>query len=275
MPWKPFSKEAKTNSDSFTADNPEKKKLIVIVVVSAILIVGLPVLLVIKNRPDAYTRSATEAAKKFTPNAKVKQVKVAGGFAIATVTDPTSDGQIYAGNMTIFKVNEDGSMTQIASGSAFSPLDLLELGIPFATQAELLGSNINEVMQNLAAACGFNGGDAPGYGGFGASFEPEKWQIDSGTFDDLRQVLTASISNKNAETNSDDKVICVLATKNNSNATTDLNTYISTFTLELQFITRSGAVSTHPLSFSIGPKQFREYTLDGQKLPYNPSKNYF
>jgi hypothetical protein len=271
MSWNPFSKSNQTYN---TQDNPGKKKLITIAVVSVVLVLGIPVFVALRNRPDDYTRSATEAARKVAPHAKVRNLKVAGGFAIATVSDSTAEGQLYAGNMTIFKINEDKSMTQIASGSSFTPLDLLELGIPLETQVELVGGNMDQIVQTLAGVCGYNGIDAPGYIGFDSSFEPDKWEIDSGMLSNLTQVLTDTLSNKNAAAKSDEKIVCVRATKNNSNAITDTKTYISTFTLELQFITRGGAITTHVLTFSIGPKYYQSYTLDGQKLTYIPNQNY-
>lgn len=274
MSWSLFSKSNQTDNGSFGPGNPKKKKLITIVVVVLVLVLGVFVFTKLQSKPDDYTRRATEAARKENPNAKVKDVKVAGGFAIATVSDPTATGQLRAGNMTVFKINEDESMTQIASGSSFTPLDLLELGIPLATQAELTGTDIDRVTKNLAGVCGYGGIDAPGYNGFERSFDPDEWQIDSGMLGSLRQVLTADISNKNAREKPSEKVICVNATRNNSNATTDMKTYISTFTLELQFISNGGAVTNHTFTFSVGPKQYRSYTLDGQKLNYTADPNY-
>lgn len=268
MPWNPFSQyNNKTNADLYTEGGYEKKKLIAAVFFVSILFMGFVVLaVVIQTKRDRYTRAATAAARKETPNAKAKNVKVAGGFAMATVSDSTAESQIRSGNTTIFRVNEDGSMTQIASGSSFSTLDLLELGIPLATQAELTETETNKVKQRLASDCGYNGGDAPGYSGFGGSFNPNGWQIDAGTSYNLERVLTAVVSDKNTNAKPDDKIICLNVTKKNSNVTTDMKTYISTFTLELQFITSEGAITTHPFTFSIGPKYYRNYTLDGKEI---------
>ena len=268
MSWNLLSRNTGEYGDSFTQTNPTKKKKLLIIIIVLGVLVSVPILATLRNRPDKYTQSATEAARKETPNAEVKDVRVAGGFAVATVSDPTAKSQIRSGNMTIFRVNEDGSMTQIASGNAFTPLDLLGLGIPLATQAELMGKSLDQTVQNLAGSCGHNGGDAPGYSGFEGSFDPDNWQIDSGTLSNLLQVLTATISNKNANVEPNEKIVCITAEKNNSKATTNMKTYISTFTIELRFIKGSGEISNHTLTFAIGPNYYQNYTLDGQKLTY-------
>ncbi len=215
---------------------------------------------------DKYTKAATAAARRVTPNAVVSNVKAAGGFALATVSDPTAQSQAKAGNVTIFKVNSDGSMTQIANGSYFSPIDLLGFGIPLATQAKLIGQNLTQVQRDLAGACGFSGGSSPGFTGFNGSFNPGGWQIDAATLDGLEQALTATISNKNTEANNGEKVICVNATREKSNANTNKQTYISAFTLELQFISSNGTLTSHMFTFAVGPNYYRSYTLDGQKI---------
>lgn len=267
MPWNPFSQNNnKTTADLYTQSGYEKKKLVAVAIIIGVLIGVVVVTVVVQSRRDRYTRAATAAARKETPNAKAKDVRVAGGFAIATVSDSTAESQIRSGNMTIFKVHEDGSMTQIASGSSFSPIDLLELGIPLTAQAELTVTDINQVKQDLANACDYSGANAPGYNGFGGSFEPDNWQIDSGTLANLEQVLSAAVGDKNAVAKPEEKVICIKATRENSTVTTDMKTYISTFTLKLEFITGDGVLTTHPFTFSIGPNYYRNYTLDGQKI---------
>lgn len=268
-----FSRNNRVGNGSYNPSNPGRKKLVIIAVLLVVLFVGVPVVLTLRNKPDKYTQSATEAARKEIPNAEVRDVRVAGGFAIAIVSDPTSKSQIRDGNMTIFKVNEDGSMTMLASGSSFTPLDLLALGMPLATQAEFKGTSVDQVKQNLSSVCGYDGFDIPGYSGFGGTFEPDRWQIDSGTLDDLEQALTAVIGSKNTMAKSpEEKIICVNATKNKSNAVTDMKTYISTFTLELQFVSGGGVMTTHKFTFSIGPNYYKSYTLDGQKLSSESSQ---
>lgn len=240
------------------------------IVIGAIVVIGVVVLGVYfslsQDGQDKYTKSATAAARKKDPNAEVRNVKVAGGFALATVSDPTAEGQENTGNMTIFKVNGDGSMTQLANGSSFSPIDLLGFGIPLATQAKLTGHSLTQVQQNLAGTCGYDGGSAPGYIGFDGSFDPGGWQIDAATLDGLEQALTNVVGNNNAGLKNDQKIICVSATRDNSNATTDKQTYISTFTLDLQFITGDGTITDHVFTFATGPHYYRGYTLDGQKV---------
>lgn len=255
------------NGNLYTGGGYDKKRLsiVVVVFVSALVIISI-LIFVFRGGQDKYTQSATAAARKVTPNAKVSDLKVAGGFALASVNSPTASGQGKSGNLTVFRVNPDSSMTQIADGSSFGPVDLLELGIPLATQAQLTKSDVTQVKQNFANQCGYNGDNAPGYRSFGGSFSPGEWQIDAFTLDGLEQALTTVIRSKNANAKSDEKVICINATREKSNAATDRQTYISTFTLELQFITGDGTVTPHIFTFAVGPNYYRSYTLDGRKL---------
>ena len=243
-----------------------KKPLLIIIILIVSLIVFAVYLLLSSSEQDKNTKAAEDAARKVTPNAEVRNVKVADGFAIAIVSDPTADGQAKAGTTTIFKVNQDGSMTQIASSSDFSPIDLLGLGMPLATQAKLAGRNLTQAQQDLAGMCGYSGGNVPGYFGFNGSFNPDGWQISATSLDGIEQALTAEISNKNAQAKDGEKVICVNVTKDKSNATTDLKKYTSTFTLELQLIAGNGTVSAHTFTYALGPNHFTSYTLDGQKI---------
>lgn len=260
-----------TYNNLYTSGGYEKAKLIkLLLIVAGVLAASIILVLSIQflkpeSQQDKYTKSATAAAKKQTPNAKVRDVKVAGGFALAIVSDPSAEGQASAGNTTVFKVNKDGSMIQIANGSSFSPLDLLELDIPLPTQAKLTGSSIGQVKQRLADQCG-NEDNAPGYSGFDGSFNPGEWQIDSATLIGLEQALSNAISNQNAKAKPSKAVICVNATQKNSNATTDKTTYISTFTLQVQFVNSDGTLSTHVVTFAVGPNYYRNYTLDGHDI---------
>ncbi len=284
MPWNPFLRSHnEIYNNPYAADGYESSPnisngyeksrlriILIIVAVSILACIGVIALITHSLSPgskqDKYTQSATAAARKKTPNAKVSNIKVAGGFAIATVQDPTAVGQANAGNVTIFRVNKDGSMTQIANGSYFSPIDLLGFGIPLTTQAELTGKSLAQVQLSLAELCGYDGSDTPGYFGFDGSFNPGGWQIDANTLDSLEQALTGVLSKKNTEAQQGKMVICVNATRENSNFKTDSQTYISTFTLELQFITSDGTVTTHMFTFAIGPNSYRSYTLDGQNI---------
>lgn len=271
----PDTSSQNSNGISTAPNTPggyEKTKLrkLLLIATGVLATIAIVALIVHFSQPGSqqskYIKSATAAARKQTPNAVVSDVKVAGGFALATVSDPTAQGQAGAGNVAVFKVNNDGSMTQIANGSSFSPIALLELGIPLATQAQLTGRDLSQTKQYLATMCGYSGGNVPGYFGFKASFSPDGWQIDAAALDGIEQALTTAISNKNAEAKSGEKVICVNATRENSNVSTDKQTYISTFTLKLQLITDNGTATTHTFTFALGPNYYRSYTLDGQKI---------
>lgn len=249
----------------------EKRPLKIAIIVFAALIAISVIILVVylllpPSQQSKYTDSATAAARKNTPDAKVTNVKVSGGYASAIVTDPNTDTQGSAGNTTIFKVNKDGSMTQIAAGSSFSPIDLINLGIPLTDQAKLNGSTLDQAKQALADTCGYMGNNTPGYSGFDGSFDPDGWQVDSSTLENLEQSLTSVISAQNVQARAGKNVICVNATRTGSSATTDNQTYISTFGLQIQFITSDGTLSTHQLTFAVGPQYYHQYTLDGQVI---------
>lgn len=260
------------NSSPYAPGGPEKTKPVklLLLVLGALAIIIIIVFIVHVSRSDSqqskYIKSVTAAARKQIPDAKVTDVKVAGDFAVAHVSNPKAEGQAAAGNQTYFKLNKDGSSTQIASGSSFSPVDLSGLGMSLATQAKLTGRSLTESEQYLAATCDYIGGNEPGYVGFNGSFDPGGWQIDAGTLNDIEQSLTTALSAKNAQAKSDEKIICINATRKASNATTDKQTLVSTFTLQLQFITGRGAVTTHSYTFAVGPNNYQSYTLDGQKI---------
>jgi hypothetical protein len=244
---------------------PRKLLLVVTGVVLAIIAVMVVIALMPESQQSKYTRSATMAARKYAPNAVATNVKVAGGFATALVSDPTTKGQANVGNTTIFKVNKDGSMVQLAKGNSFGPLDMLGLGVPLAAQAKLMGTSVGSVVQNLANQCGYSEGTI-GYTGFDGSFNPGGWQIDSTTLSDLEQKLSNAIADQNANTKSGTGIICVNATQANSNDQINTTTYTSTFTLQVQFITNGGKITTHTVTFTVGSGLHRIYTLDGQDI---------
>ncbi|HEX5395292.1 MAG TPA: hypothetical protein VFW52_03020 [Candidatus Saccharimonadales bacterium] len=251
----------------FKNTNRKKPLLITVGILAAVLLIVFAVYLsLFSGGQDKNTKAATDAARKATPNAEVSNLKVADGFAIATVSDPTAKGQAISGYSTVFKVNNDGSMTQLAKGSDFNPINLLELGIPLATQAKLSGRNLAQVQQDLTSSCGYNGGNSPGYYGFHASFKPDGWQIDATTFDGLEKALTSTISKKNAAAKEGEKIVCINAIREKSGYTTNMKTYTRTFALGLQFITGNGTATDHKFTFAIGPSTYRSYTLDGHKI---------
>lgn len=270
MPWDPDSQNNNQIYSPYSAGGHEKARLrkLLLIVVGVFFAITV-LILIVHSAPESqqskYTKSATDAASKQTPDAKVSNVKVAGGFAIAIVSDPAAEGQANAGNTTVFKVNKDGSMVQIANGSHFSPLDLLVLGISLATQAKLTGSNLGHVEQDLANQCGYSNG-VIGFNGFGGSFSPGQWQIDAATLDGLMQKLSSAISTQNVKAVGGKTVICVNATQKNSNFTTDKTTYISTYTLQVQFISLDGTLTMHTVTFTNSSPRYRTYTLDGQAI---------
>jgi len=264
MPWnQPTQTNNEMYNTSYTPGGHDKAKLrkILVIIVCVLICAGVVALIVHSSQPDKYTQSATAAARKQIPDAQVSSVVVAGNFAKALVRSPSSTGQLNAGNTTIFKVNKDGSMVQLASGSFFSPLDLLGLGVPLATQAKLDGKNISQVKQDLATTCGYNGEyNGPGYSGFDGSFNPGNWQIDPLTLDSLKQKLMDIIRTRNATATPSGTIICVNALREGSGINNGI------FTIGVQFITSDGIITKHTLTYATEPGFVRSYTLDGQKI---------
>lgn len=238
----------------------KKTVIIVLGLIIFFALINLAINLKSNNQQSKYAKSATAAARKTISNANATSVKVAGGFAVANVNYPNALRP--RGYATIFKVNKDGSMVELAISNSFGPIDLLGFGIPFQTQAELTGSTLAQVQQNLANQCGYNNGNT-GFYGFNGSFNPGQWQIDATTLSGIEEKLTSVVKNQNNNINSNKSVICVTTSQQNSNFTIDNKTYISTFTLQLQFISKDGTSTKHTFNFSIGPERYSNYTFDG------------
>lgn len=249
-----------------TQKTPNKKLVFILVVFGIILCSALIIFAVRKDTPNSDVDKAKAAARKEIPNAEAKQVIVADGFAMAIVYVPKDKSQLGSGNTTIFRVNEDGSMTYITSGSYFSPIDLLGLGIPLKTQAKLRETELSDVKQELANTCNYGYDNKPGFSGFDGSFNPDGWQIDSASLDGITQTLDTVIEANNARSKYDDKVVCINTQIKGSNVGVDKTTFASTFTLKLQFITGNGVITDHDFTFNDGPIYSRIYTLDGQKI---------
>src|SRR5487761_1774103 len=103
MSWDPdLQNNNQIYNNSYTPSGYEKAKLrkLLLIVLGVFLTIIILIFIVLLSIPESqqskYTDSATVAARKHTPNAKVKDVKVAGGFAIATVSDPVAKGQANA-----------------------------------------------------------------------------------------------------------------------------------------------------------------------------------
>lgn len=248
---------------------PNKKLVFILVILGIILCSAFIIFVVGKGESNSDVDKAKAAARKEIPNAEAKQVVVADGFAMAIVYVPKSDSQLGSGNTTIFKVNQDESMTYLASASYFSPIDLLNFGIPLKTQAKLRETDVSDVKQELANTCNYSFDNTPGFSGFDGSFNPDGWQIDSASLDGITQTLDNVIKDTNANNNYDDKVICINTQIKDSDVNVDKTTFASTFKLKIQFITGNGAITDHDFTFTDGPIYSRTYTLDGQKIGTN------
>lgn len=265
MPWNlDLQNNNKINDSQYVFGMYEREKInkLILAVMVVFLAIIVIVIYTVFFSQDKETKSATEAARKTIPNAIVSNVKVAGGFALATVRDPDTNGQANSGSVIIFKVNKDGSMRQLASGSSFDPMDLLWLGISLPTQAKLIGKKVNQVELDLANQCGYSAVSV-GFDGFDGSFNPGGWEIDATTLDSLEQKLSAKIDDWDSVVN---PVVCVSTTQNNSNFSTDKTSYISTFTLQVLFITDNGTATKHVVTFKVGSGSNRIFTLDGKSI---------
>lgn len=254
------------NNLPYTQNTRNKKLILALIAVAIVLCAGFIVFIVSNNGSSSDADRAKAAARKEIPNAEVKQVVVADGFAMATVYVPKDKSQLGSGNTTIFKVNKDGSMVYITSASYFSPVDLLGFGIPFETQAKLRETDVNSIGQELANSCNYNYDNTPGYSGFEGSFNPDGWQIDSASLEGITQALNTVVESSNSSKETADKTFCVNAIIKGSDVSVDKTTYASTFMLKLQFITGNGVITDHNFTFSDGPIYSRSYTLDGQKI---------
>lgn len=247
---------------------PTNKKLLVLLSIIAVLFVGFALFFIINSGPKSDEEKAAAAAREEIPNAEAKQVVIADGFAMAVVYVPKNEGQLGSGNTTIFRVNEDESMTYISSASYFSPIDLLGFGIPLETQAKLREANLTSIKEELASSCeyGFYGPESPGFSGFDSSFNPDGWQIDSATLDGIIQTLETYSTGENTGNSYDDSIVCINAVIDDSGIDINQTTFASTFKMKLQFISGNGVVTNRNFTFTDGPVFSREYTLDGQNI---------
>lgn len=246
--------------------NTSNKKKKIVLIVFCVVALFVVVFVLNKKMPINQTNKAKEAARKEIPNAEVKQVVVADGFAIAIVYSPKDTGQLGSGNTIVFKVNKDSSMTYLANASDFDTIDLLNLGIPLTTQAKLKKTDLNTVKKNLENSCNYTGDFMPGFSGFDGSFDPDGWQIDSTTLNNIQQALVSVVKSNDAYKNSSDKIVCINALTKDSNIDTNQTTFESVFLIKLQFITGEGKITDHSFSFTDGPINSRVYSLDNQKI---------
>lgn len=221
-----------------------------------------------KNPHNSYQQSATKAARKHTPHAVVSDLKVTQDFAVATVKDPKGSPQAQAGNFAVFKVRKNHTMKQLAIGSSFSPLFLLELGMPRTTQTKLTWSgSVSSLNQYIADECEYQDGeDTPGYSGFGASFKPGGWQIDANSLFYIEKALSSVISPKNAKAKAGRRIICVDASYKHSDMVTSKKTNVTTWTLRLYFVAKRGLARTHKFRFSTSEDGGFTYYLDGRRI---------
>jgi len=120
-------------------------------------------------------------------------------------------------------------------------------------------------IQDTILNCNYTGGATPGYAGFNSVFNPD-WRIDAATLSGLQEGLNAAIGTANLDKPVGQQVTCVNAVTDNSSFSVDQQTYVSTFTFQVQFITNDGTLSAHTITFTVGSGSGRTYTLDGQGI---------
>ena len=221
----------------------------------------------IANMDSRYHDAALAAARKSDGrNTTISDLKVASGFAVASILNKSRSPQGY---LAIFKVHSVRSMTVIASGSEIDPVELVELRIPFATQVKLFPSESEESLQHAVADEGqYAGQNTPGFSGFDGSFGPDGWELDAGTFDSLEAALSKAVTELNADANVSNRTIDVdAAYKLNRH-----NRFVQNFTLKLAFISSIGTFTIHTLEATYhggragGVPAYYTYALDGHDI---------
>lgn len=257
-----------SSNSNYAQKNSRRTIVIVLVVLGFLLGVILVTFALLSNRPTGLETQAALAARKEIPNAEAKEVIVADGFAIAYVYVPGDKSQLGAGQSTIFRVNQDGSMTYIASASYFSPIDLLNFGIPLETQAKLKETSLDNTKKELASSCDYekNGPEATGFSGFDGTFNPDGWEIDPASLEGIIQTLDTFAQTNNTNKSYDNKIICIVTSKEGSDITVNKSTFVSTFKLKVTLITGGGEVSDADFTFTDGPVNSRTYTLGGKTI---------
>lgn len=242
------------------------KVRIAVVVYGVVIILVTFLFIIIKFQQNKDNNKIKIAARAQVSDAEVRNVVVSNGFAVATINSPSSNGQLKSGNIALFKENDDKSMTQIASGSSFNTIDFLDLGVPLTTQAKLLKKSLEQIKQDLADSCNYNNTNTPGYMGFNGSFHPNGWGIDASKLFFITNALDSVVSDINSGVKSDNKVICVNATTDNSNLVIDRKRQRVNYTIQVKFITNSGGTSAHTLNFSNNGNNSWDFILDGRKI---------
>jgi len=264
-----FSHQNQYQPDQAANDQRRIRRRIVLVITIVTLFVAAVVVFAIISNPTPAQKQARQTTttveqtvRKKIPGANVRDVKTAGGFAMATVANPTSDAQAADGSIYIFKVDQNGNMTQLAAASSFDPITLLQLGIPFATQAQLTGQTVTQILQNL---CGPASATAPDYAGFQAIQADGQWALDTNTLISIEYRLTSYLSSQNQTIAANDQTICVIAqpTRDAQTAYPDGSTITS---WNVQFITSTGNTTTHAMTITLASDYRQTTTLDGTPI---------
>lgn len=184
-----------------------------------------------------------------------------GSFAMAVVGYKTSSSH------NMYRINKDGSVTRIAIQQQLNPITLLQAGMPLNNIADLSGLTVDKVQQCMENQCGYGGGNTPGYDQ--NSFQGV--QVDGQSI--LSQVsmsvieyhLNAIISQQNSSKSPDDKIICVAARPNPNSQVVNPNVNVVT-SWQADFITQSGHLTTHNITFTTDMDWNQTVTLDGKRL---------
>lgn len=260
------------NIASSVGDQQQLKKRRLLLIGLIVLFVLFVIVLAVLAQPSASQRrqqklnqTATTASQKrrSSTNWTATNTVEAGGYASSLVTQ-TGQSQNY---IVIYKVDKTGAMTEIASGSSFTPMSLLELGIPLDTQAKLTQQSLSAVQQKLEQSCGYKGGDTPGIetNSFQSVQTDGVSTLGGGKMLSIQYVLGNAISTLNAaQSNADDKVVCVTAVPTNASGENDSSINLS---FQLHFFTGNGVLTTHDFTYS-SPSMMGAITmtLDGKQI---------
>jgi hypothetical protein len=186
--------------------------------------------------------------------------KRSGDFAMAQVGDKVSSAKVF------YKMNADGSASQIAIQQNFDPIILLQRGMSINNIAELTNSSAVEIQKSVNTQCGYNGGNTLGFfvGSFlGGILNNGRTSLNNNDVQMLRSRITPVIQAQNS--GKKDPAICVVAVSTNSAQVVNPNVNVIT-SFQVQFITSSYDMTTHNIAITVDMNFHTTTMLDGQQI---------
>jgi len=245
---------------------------VIVIIVFIAAVIGLAIIFQpspAQKKQQQVTNAAQKAANTYVSNANansnanpavtVTNVKTSGRFAIGTTTINGNPAQ------GIFTINSDGTLTQIASGTSFSPIELLGYGMSLTDIATLTGRTIAQAQQWLFTVCNYTGGSAPGYSGFTNTFANGQVTLDPQAITTIQNALTGAIAAQNATESQSQQMVCINAVTGGSTQVANPNVNVVT-TFNVQFIAGDGTLTTHSISLTVDMNFNTTVTLDGTRI---------